>query len=63
MLAITDLKAEVAKLKMLRGQTSQTAAAEREEGRSFTRLMRTGTHDFHHQVCRHGALGAPPERR
>jgi mannose-6-phosphate isomerase-like protein (cupin superfamily) len=45
MLAITDLKADVAKLKMLRGRTSQTAAAEREEGRSFARLMpyRDGT--------------------
>ena len=39
MLGITDLKAEVAKLKMLRGRTSQTTAAEREESRSFARLM------------------------
>ncbi len=45
MLGITDLKAEVAKLKMLRGRTSQTTAAEREESRSFARLMpyRDGT--------------------
>jgi mannose-6-phosphate isomerase-like protein (cupin superfamily) len=39
MLGITDLKAEVAKLKMLRGRTRQTTAAEREESRSFARLM------------------------
>jgi mannose-6-phosphate isomerase-like protein (cupin superfamily) len=39
MLTITDLKAEVAKLNMLRGRTSQTTAAEREESRSFARLM------------------------
>ena len=45
MLGITDLKAEVAKLKMLRGRTSQTTAAERDESRSFARLMpyRDGT--------------------
>lgn len=45
MVGITDLKAEVAKLKMLRGRTSQTTAAEREESRSFARLMpyRDGT--------------------
>jgi mannose-6-phosphate isomerase-like protein (cupin superfamily) len=45
MLGITDLKAEVAKLKMLRGRTRQTTAAEREESRSFARLMpyRDGT--------------------
>ena len=45
MLAITDLNAEFAKLKMSRGRTSQTTAAEREESRSFARLMpyRDGT--------------------
>ena len=39
MLAITDLNAEFAKLKMSRGRTSQTTAAERAESRSFARLM------------------------
>ena len=45
MLAITDLNAELAKLKMLRGRTSRTSAAEREESQSFARLMpyRDGT--------------------
>ena len=45
MLAITDLNAEFAKLKMSRGRTSQTTAPEREESRSFARLMpyRDGT--------------------
>jgi len=45
MLAITDLNVEFAKLKMSRGRTSQTTAAEREESRSFARLMpyRDGT--------------------
>jgi hypothetical protein len=38
MLAITDLNVEFAKLKMSRGRTSQTTAAER-ENRSFARLM------------------------
>jgi quercetin dioxygenase-like cupin family protein len=45
MLAITNLNAELAKLKILRGRTSQTSAAEREESQSFARLMpyRDGT--------------------
>src|ERR1700749_1967916 len=45
MLAITALNAEFPKLKMSRGRTSQTTAAEREESRSFARLMpyRDGT--------------------
>jgi|SRR3954447_6912884 mannose-6-phosphate isomerase-like protein (cupin superfamily) len=45
MLAIADLNAELAKLKMSRGRTSQTTAAEREESGSFARLMpyRDGT--------------------
>jgi hypothetical protein len=45
MLAITNLNAELAKLKILRGRTPQTSAAEREESQSFARLMpyRDGT--------------------
>ena len=45
MLAITDLNAELAKLKILRGRTSRTSATEREESQSFARLMpyRDGT--------------------
>lgn len=45
MLAITNLNAELAKLKILRGRTSQASAAEREESQSFARLMpyRDGT--------------------
>jgi mannose-6-phosphate isomerase-like protein (cupin superfamily) len=45
MLTIIDLNAEFAKLAILRGRTLQTTAAEREESRSFARLMsyRDGT--------------------
>ena len=39
MLTITDLNAELAKLKILQGRTPQTTAVEREESRSFARLM------------------------
>ena len=39
MLAITDLNAELAKLNMSRGRTSQTTAAQREESQSFACLM------------------------
>lgn len=64
MLGITDLKAEVAKLKMLRGRTRQTTAAEREESRSFARLMpyRDGT-IFITKFAGTGHWGAAPERR
>ena len=64
MLAITDLNAEFAKLNMLRGRTSQTTAAEREESRSFARLMpyRDGT-IFITKFAGSGALGAAPEGR
>lgn len=45
MLGVTDLNAEIAKLKTQRGRSPQTTAAEREENRSFARLMpyRDGT--------------------
>jgi mannose-6-phosphate isomerase-like protein (cupin superfamily) len=39
MLTVTDLNAELAALNTMRGRTPQTTATEREETRSFARLM------------------------
>jgi hypothetical protein len=61
MVAIVDLKAEFARLKMLEGRTPTSSEAEWRGIRQARTLSRR--RDFHREVRRHERLGAASHRR